>query len=239
MRLKKFNEFRNIINESVDSVRDEIADVKQELGDINRERKEVYNDMEVEAGQKGDDWTDEDGNRYGSMLNDLDEKEVELRKKLEDLQTKLSEEKRREYFDENIKDFRNLLEEVTDFSEFEIKYDDDAHFVTIEVQIEGKDELTFKITNYDDLLLNELNTDISLGDLTHDKEEIKKALQKIFSLEGEDYTNFIKSFDDEEGMFDEEERKDREEAEKNVEKEIHPIGDDEDLSDQEDVIADE
>jgi FtsZ-binding cell division protein ZapB len=45
--------------------------------------------MESEAGQKGKDWNDDDGNRYGKMMNELDEKIEAKELEIEKLEDKL------------------------------------------------------------------------------------------------------------------------------------------------------
>jgi len=199
MRLKKFIEFRKI-NESVTDVKYDIASVKSELSDIKNQRSELENDMEVEAGQKGEDWSDEDGNRYGEEFNNLDEKEIELRKKLEQLVKELDVEEKREVQNENVNDFREIIESIADPSEFEVKYEEEQ--INLEVKI-GEDEFEFTIHSTGDVTLNELNMELSLGDIYNDSEIIKNILLKIFSLDGDEYVNFIKSFNDGDSLTEE------------------------------------
>lgn len=40
-----------------------------ELQPLQKEMDELYREMDIEAGMKGDDWDDDDGNRYGEMMN--------------------------------------------------------------------------------------------------------------------------------------------------------------------------
>jgi uncharacterized protein YukE len=238
MRLKKFSEFRLIKESTATEIEHKIDDVKQEIRDVKSQRSQLLMDMENEAGQMGDEWSDDDANRYGSELNDLDDKEIELRKELEKLMNDLDEEEQREEYTIYSDKFRELVESISDPSEYEVKYKDGQ--VDIEVQL-GEDEFEFTIYSYGDLVLKELNMEISIGDIENDGEEIKKILLKLFSLDGEEYTDFIKSFSDPETLDDDVEKEDEErsEKEKESEKETHPISDDEDLSDQEGVVADE
>ena len=54
------------------SLEDKLWDISQDLKDAYIERSDIYNDMDSEAGQKGDEWTDDDGNLYGQKLNQID-----------------------------------------------------------------------------------------------------------------------------------------------------------------------
>lgn len=82
--ITSINEFRQYLKEngsSMDSLMD-IISLRQELKDLQSRRRQLDVDMENEAGQMGDQWTDEDANRYGAEMNDLDEqieaKRIEL-----------------------------------------------------------------------------------------------------------------------------------------------------------------
>ena len=61
-----------------------------DLKDAYAERRDIYNNMESEAGEKGDDWNDDDANRYGRLLNDVDSKIETLIKKRQEIETKLA-----------------------------------------------------------------------------------------------------------------------------------------------------
>ena len=61
-----------------------------DLKDAYSERREIYNDMESEAGEKGDNWNDDDANRYGKLLNDVDSRIETLIKKRQEIETKLA-----------------------------------------------------------------------------------------------------------------------------------------------------
>jgi len=60
----------------------EVEQYKEELKQSKIDLKQLHTDMELEAGQKGDKWTDADANRYGGEMNDVE-------KKIEDLENKL------------------------------------------------------------------------------------------------------------------------------------------------------
>ena len=67
-----------------------LLDISQELKDLYDERANLYSDMENEAGQKGDKWSDDDANRYGGELNDVESKIEELMIKRSKLELKLA-----------------------------------------------------------------------------------------------------------------------------------------------------
>ena len=65
---------KQIISEGV--LEDKVFGLYDELASLKQERKDLDRDMENEAGQKGDAWTDEDANRYGELMN-VKDKEIE------------------------------------------------------------------------------------------------------------------------------------------------------------------
>jgi chromosome segregation ATPase len=74
--ITSINEFRQYLKENTDAHHNislKINDLKEELNDLKQRRTQLDIDMENEAGQMGDAWTDEDANRYGGLMNDLDE----------------------------------------------------------------------------------------------------------------------------------------------------------------------
>ena len=60
---------------------DSQRNIQEDIEDATRELKQTYSDMEQEAGQKGDKWTDKDANRYGGILNKLESKYAKLKAK--------------------------------------------------------------------------------------------------------------------------------------------------------------
>lgn len=77
---QKFEELKNqtsikegVINEM------SYASIQQEIEDLEDQLKQLFQDQEAEAGQKGDKWTDADANVYGSMMNKI-ERKIETRK---------------------------------------------------------------------------------------------------------------------------------------------------------------
>jgi len=192
MKLKRFNEFK--INEDFNTTLDisvEISDVKQEINDLKRRRTELDMDMENEAGQKGDEWTDDDANRYGEQFNELDDQEVELRKKLENLVKSLDEEEEKALIRDVADTFKETLEEVTHIDKFEYKITGDGLLFTIHI---GEEEMHFGAYSTGAVYLEELGKKFWLGDV--DGKSTKKFLKKIFSLEGDEYKEFLDSFDE-------------------------------------------
>jgi hypothetical protein len=56
---------------------DDYIDAKDTLQNLTEERKDLQSEMEHEAGQvknRGEEWTDDDANRYGGDMGELDEK---------------------------------------------------------------------------------------------------------------------------------------------------------------------
>ena len=51
-----------------------------ELKEVENELNETFMDQEHEAGQKGEEWSDEDGNRYGAILNKLEKRKMGINK---------------------------------------------------------------------------------------------------------------------------------------------------------------
>ena len=47
--------------------------------------KDLYFDMEQEAGQKGDDWSDADANRYGGEMNEKEENIEKYEKRIKEI----------------------------------------------------------------------------------------------------------------------------------------------------------
>ena len=60
-----------------------------DLKDLTRQLKQTDSDMNNEAGQKGDKWTDDDGNRYGAILMDLEAEYEKVKAKLTKVEAKI------------------------------------------------------------------------------------------------------------------------------------------------------
>jgi len=56
-------------------------DIIDQLKDARRELAQLDSDMNQDAGQKGDEWTDDDANRYGGDLDLLQTKVEKLAKR--------------------------------------------------------------------------------------------------------------------------------------------------------------
>ena len=69
---------------------------ESELNYLKSEKRQINSDMEVEAGEKGDSWSDSDGNKYGEMLNEIDSK-IEKQKQVVNQAKKLEAEAARKY----------------------------------------------------------------------------------------------------------------------------------------------
>ncbi len=67
-----------------------LDDIWQEIKDLKTRQSDIYREMDLEAGEKGMDWTDADGNRYGDMLNKIDDQLADLYKERVNLETKLA-----------------------------------------------------------------------------------------------------------------------------------------------------
>lgn len=68
----------------------ELDEINDEIKDLFIEKSETYKNQDSEAGQKGEDWSDDDANDYGKILNDIDGKLEALLKKRKELETKLA-----------------------------------------------------------------------------------------------------------------------------------------------------
>jgi hypothetical protein len=71
---KAKNKRKPLYGKERSKAQDMLWDISQDLKGLYSDRKHVLIDMEAEAGQKGDAWSDKDANRYGSELNNIDKK---------------------------------------------------------------------------------------------------------------------------------------------------------------------
>ena len=71
---KAKNKRKPLYGKERSEAQDMLWDISQDLKGLYSDRKQVLIDMDSEAGQKGDAWSDKDANRYGSELNDIDKK---------------------------------------------------------------------------------------------------------------------------------------------------------------------
>lgn len=81
---------KRVYGKQREALEDQLWDIANELRDLTRERSGLYADMELEAGEKGDQWSDDDANRYGQELNDIESQIEALRQKRQDIETKLA-----------------------------------------------------------------------------------------------------------------------------------------------------
>lgn len=84
-RLKK-----RVYGKKREQLEDQAWEISQELKDLYSDKRDIYDDMEAEAGEKGSEWSDLDANRYGVMLNDIDDKMEVLIKKRQEIEIKLA-----------------------------------------------------------------------------------------------------------------------------------------------------
>ena len=73
-----------------EALEDQLWDISRDLKDAYAERRNIYDDMEAEAGEKGNSWSDDDANRYGSRLNLVDDEIETLLQKRQAIELKLS-----------------------------------------------------------------------------------------------------------------------------------------------------
>jgi hypothetical protein len=81
---------KRIYGKKREALEDQFWQISQDLKDAYAERRNIYDEMEAEAGEKGKDWSDDDANRYGSKLNDVDSEIESLIQKRQEIELKLS-----------------------------------------------------------------------------------------------------------------------------------------------------
>ena len=81
---------KRVYGKKREALEDQLWQISQDLKDAYAERRNVYDEMEAEAGEKGDKWNDDDANRYGSQLNDVDTKIETLIQQRQAIELKLS-----------------------------------------------------------------------------------------------------------------------------------------------------
>ena len=81
---------KRIYGKKREDLEDQLWQISQDLKDSYADRRITYNDMEAEAGEKGDKWTDDDANRYGSKLNSIDDEIEKLLQKRQEIELTLS-----------------------------------------------------------------------------------------------------------------------------------------------------
>jgi hypothetical protein len=73
-----------------EALEDRLYEIYQELKELSQEKSQLYREMDAEAGEKGDKWSDADGNRYGNQLNVIDDQISVLIAKRIEIETKLA-----------------------------------------------------------------------------------------------------------------------------------------------------
>lgn len=81
---------KRVYGKKREALEDQLWKISMDLKDAYTERRNIYDDMESEAGEKGDSWTDDDANRYGSRLNLVDAEIEGLIKKRQEIEIKLA-----------------------------------------------------------------------------------------------------------------------------------------------------
>jgi hypothetical protein len=87
---KKERMKKRIYGAKREQMEDRLDDIWKEIKDLKTRQSDIYREMDLEAGEKGMDWTDADGNRYGDMLNKIDDQLADLYKERVNLETKLA-----------------------------------------------------------------------------------------------------------------------------------------------------
>ena len=81
---------KRVYGKQREKLEDELWQISQDLKDAYADRRNIYNDMDAEAGEKGDEWSDADANRYGTELNKVDAEIEGLIKKRQEIEIKLA-----------------------------------------------------------------------------------------------------------------------------------------------------
>jgi hypothetical protein len=81
---------KRVYGKQREKLENELWMIAQDLKDAYEDRRYIYDDMEAEAGQKGNEWSDEDANRYGEKLNAVEEEIEKLIKLRQEKEIKLA-----------------------------------------------------------------------------------------------------------------------------------------------------
>lgn len=81
---------KRVYGKQREKLENDLMDIAQDLKDLYSDKRSALSDMEAEAGEKGNDWTDEDANRYGDILNKIDDNIEVLLQKRQELEIKLA-----------------------------------------------------------------------------------------------------------------------------------------------------
>ena len=88
-KAKSAPKYKKISTKRYYQLLDREIDIINQMKDASREFEQLDSDMNQEAGQKGDDWSDADANRYGGDLNKLQTKIEKLAAKKKKVQTSI------------------------------------------------------------------------------------------------------------------------------------------------------
>ena len=86
----KSNKPRGVRGNRREQMEGDVAELEYDLKGYKQDLRQLNFDMELEAGEKGDKWTDADANRYGREMNELEEKIKSLEKQIAEKEQKLS-----------------------------------------------------------------------------------------------------------------------------------------------------
>ena len=81
---------KRVYGKQREALEDKLWSISQDLKDAYYTRSEIFREMDLEAGQKGKDWTDDDANEYGERLNKIDDEIENLVKQRQQIEIKLS-----------------------------------------------------------------------------------------------------------------------------------------------------
>jgi hypothetical protein len=73
------------------NLQEELIYLEEQLKDVQSELDSLFLDMNHEAGQKGSDWTDDDGNRYGELMNKVETRKESIKKLIKEKTEKWEE----------------------------------------------------------------------------------------------------------------------------------------------------
>ncbi len=90
LAVQKENMKKRVHGKQREKLEDRLWSISQNLKDAYAERRNIFQDMEAEAGEKREEWTDDDANRYGSRLNLVDSEIEDLIKKRQEIEIKLA-----------------------------------------------------------------------------------------------------------------------------------------------------
>jgi len=90
LAVQKENMKKRVHGKQREKLEDKLWAISRELKDAYTERRNIFDDMEAEAGEKGEKWTDDDANRYGSRLNLVDSEIEDLIKRRQEIEIKLA-----------------------------------------------------------------------------------------------------------------------------------------------------